>query len=114
MMGMVDDLRQLNAQAVLLKGGHLNDALESVDLLITHDNIIPFRAKRIDTQNTHGTGCTLSSAIASYLAQGHSLAEAVSRAKAYLSKAIAHADTLKIGQGHGPVHHFFALGQADE
>ena len=110
MMEMVSGLRQLNAGAVLLKGGHLSDSADSVDLLITKDDVVRLSAKRIPTQNTHGTGCTLSSAIASYLAQGHSLNEAVSAAKDYLSQAIAQADTLNIGQGHGPVHHFFARG----
>ena len=110
MMAMVSGLRQLNAQAVLLKGGHLSDSADSVDLLITKDDVLRLSAKRIPTQNTHGTGCTLSSAIASYLAQGHSLNEAVSAAKDYLSHAIAQADTLNIGQGHGPVHHFFNRG----
>nr|CAA6828141.1 MAG: Hydroxymethylpyrimidine phosphate kinase ThiD (EC [uncultured Thiotrichaceae bacterium] len=108
MLDMVNGLRQLQAQAVLLKGGHLSDSAGSVDLLITEDDVVRLSAKRIATQNTHGTGCTLSSAIASYLAQGHSLHEAVSAAKNYLSQAIAQADTLNIGQGHGPVHHFFA------
>ncbi|MCE7616079.1 bifunctional hydroxymethylpyrimidine kinase/phosphomethylpyrimidine kinase, partial [Vibrio fluvialis] len=61
------------------------------------------------TRNTHGTGCTLSSAIASYLAQGLALTDAIQLAKTYISQAIAHADELDIGRGHGPVHHFFAL-----
>lgn len=110
MMAMVSSLRQLKVQAVLLKGGHLSDSAESVDLLMTEDDVVRLSTKRIPTQNTHGTGCTLSSAIASYLAQGHSLNEAVSAAKDYLYQAIAQANTLNIGQGHGPVHHFFARG----
>lgn len=109
MMQMVNDLRQLGARTVLLKGGHLSDSPESVDLLITANKVERLSATRIDTQNTHGTGCTLSSAIASYLAQGESLTDAVAKAKAYLHAALAQADTLNIGQGHGPVHHFFAL-----
>ena len=108
MLEMVSGLRQLQARSVLLKGGHLSDSADSVDLLITEDDVVRLSAKRIATQNTHGTGCTLSSAIASYLAQGHLLNEAVSAAKNYLSQAIAQADTLNIGQGHGPVDHFFA------
>jgi len=114
MMQMVNDLRQLGARTVLLKGGHLSDSPESVDLLITADKVERLSATRIDTQNTHGTGCTLSSAIASYLAQGDSLTDAVAKAKAYLHAALAQADTLNIGQGHGPVHHFFALGNSVE
>ena len=114
MMDMVDDLRQLGARTVLLKGGHLSNSPESVDLLITADHVKRLSAKRINTQNTHGTGCTLSSTIASYLAQGHSLTDSVSKAKAYLHAALAQADTLNIGQGHGPVHHFFALKNMPE
>lgn len=65
------------------------------------------RAKRYDTKNTHGTGCTLSSAIASYLAQGNRLHKAVYLGKQYISQAISHSDELEVGKGHGPVHHFF-------
>ena len=114
MLAMVSSLRQLQAQAVLLKGGHLSDSADSIDLLISKDDVLRLSAKRIATQNTHGTGCTLSSAIASYLAQGHALPEAVSAAKDYLSQAIAQADTLNIGQGHGPVHHFFARSERSQ
>ncbi len=67
---------------------------------------------QIETKNTHGTGCTLSSAIAACLAQGASLRDSVFRAKAYLSGALAHADALDIGSGSGPVHHFHALWRA--
>ncbi|HGH6014927.1 TPA: bifunctional hydroxymethylpyrimidine kinase/phosphomethylpyrimidine kinase [Vibrio mimicus] len=102
-------LRQLDTQAVLLKGGHNHQQMDSDDLLIEVDNIYHFRAPRIATKNTHGTGCSLSSAIASYLAQGHALKEAVEKAKHYIHQAILHADQLKIGQGYGPVHHFYQL-----
>jgi hydroxymethylpyrimidine/phosphomethylpyrimidine kinase len=61
------------------------------------------------TRNTHGTGCSLSAALATELAKGHPLPVAVARAKAWLAGAIAHADQLKVGKGHGPVHHFYAL-----
>ncbi|MFO4659856.1 bifunctional hydroxymethylpyrimidine kinase/phosphomethylpyrimidine kinase [Vibrio cholerae] len=102
-------LRQLDTQAVLLKGGHNHQQMDSDDLLIEVDNIYHFRAPRIATKNTHGTGCSLSSAIASYLAQGHALKEAVEKAKQYIHQTILHADQLKIGQGYGPVHHFYQL-----
>lgn len=105
---MVDDLRALGAKAVLLKGGHLERDTQSNDLLIMTDSLELLSAQRIATENTHGTGCTLSSAIASYLGQGHSLSQSVRLAKQYISGAIAHAGELNIGQGHGPVHHFFA------
>ena len=109
---MLDKLRQLDVNAVLLKGGHLEQAETSNDLLVFADRVTHFNAKRIDTNNTHGTGCTLSAAIASYLAQGHDMLQAVKLAKQYTSLAIAHADELQIGHGHGPVNHFFT-GHAD-
>ncbi|MGB7391120.1 bifunctional hydroxymethylpyrimidine kinase/phosphomethylpyrimidine kinase [Marinomonas sp.] len=113
MLAMVAALRALGAKAVLLKGGHLDQQADSLDLLITATAVDRLSAPRIDTKNTHGTGCTLSSAIASYLAQGNTLHASVHQAKNYISQAIAHADQLKIGQGHGPVNHFFALNQSD-
>jgi hydroxymethylpyrimidine/phosphomethylpyrimidine kinase len=95
----------LGAEAVLLKGGHASGP-ESVDILVDSGNYMRFAAPRIDTRNTHGTGCTLSSAIAAGLAKKLLLVDAVSDAKAYVSAAIAAADRLKVGSGHGPVHHF--------
>ncbi|WP_417227868.1 bifunctional hydroxymethylpyrimidine kinase/phosphomethylpyrimidine kinase [Amphritea sp.] len=112
MATMIAGLRQLGATAVLLKGGHLEQDENSNDLLILSEQVHHFAAKRINTRNTHGTGCTLSSAIASYLAQGRELLEAVRLGKQYISQAIAHADELAIGKGHGPVNHFFS-GHAD-
>ncbi len=107
MTQMVSALRQLNEHAILLKGGYLTQDENSNDLLILPKQVHHLNAKRINTGNTHGTGCTLSSAIASYLAQGHALLPAVQRAKKYITKAISHADELQIGNGHGPVNHFF-------
>lgn len=111
MLAMVPALRALGASCILLKGGHLDDQEESLDLLITATTVERLSAPRIHTKNTHGTGCTLSSAMASYLAQGYSLLDAVHLAKSYISQAIKHANQLHIGQGHGPVNHFFALHQ---
>lgn len=92
---------------VLLKGGHLTgDA--STDILFDGSQMIELPAPRIATRNTHGTGCTLSAAIAALLAQGRTVPEAVSEAKAFLTNAIAAADQLNVGSGHGPVHHFHA------
>ena len=92
--------------AVLVKGGHLADTAD--DLLVLPDGRHAWlRAKRIATGNTHGTGCTLSSAIAAYQAQGKPLPEAVSLAKDYLTGAIEHG--LDIGNGHGPTDHFYRL-----
>lgn len=104
---MVSGLLALGAKAILLKGGHLEQTEYSNDLFIQPDSSELLRSKRFPTQNTHGTGCTLSAAIASYLAQTNNLHSAVHLAKQYISKAIAHADQLEVGQGHGPVHHFF-------
>ncbi|MDH3694050.1 MAG: bifunctional hydroxymethylpyrimidine kinase/phosphomethylpyrimidine kinase [Gammaproteobacteria bacterium] len=100
------ELLKLGCKAVLLKGGHLQNE-QSMDLLVTGDNVTRLDAKRIATQNTHGTGCTLSSAITAYLARGLTLSDAVKQAKEYINNAIAHADELSIGHGHGPVHHFY-------
>lgn len=99
-------LLALGAQAVLIKGGHLEGA-ESVDLLVAADGCERFAARRIASKNTHGTGCTLSSAIAAGLAKGLPLAAAVREAKAYVTAAIAAADRLHVGSGRGPLHHFF-------
>src|SRR5690606_8338748 len=92
----------LGASAVLIKGGHAEGA-EAVDLLVDAGGVRRFTGKRHQTMNTHGTGCTLSSAIAAGLAQGMTLEKAVERAKAYVNAAIAAADRLSVGHGHGPV-----------
>ena len=97
----------IGAKAVLIKGGHAQSA-DATDLLVTPGALARFTAQKIDTENTHGTGCTLSAAIAAGLAKGLRLAEAVSDAKAYVTAAIEAADELDIGHGHGPVHHFHA------
>jgi hydroxymethylpyrimidine/phosphomethylpyrimidine kinase len=102
-----EGLLALGARAVLIKGGHAAGA-ESVDLLIEPAAFTRLAAERVATANTHGTGCTLSSAIAAGLAKGLSLAEAVRTAKAYVTDALAAANRIKIGSGHGPVHHFHA------
>ncbi|UOM34639.1 bifunctional hydroxymethylpyrimidine kinase/phosphomethylpyrimidine kinase [Acuticoccus sp. I52.16.1] len=96
--------------AILLKGGHLEGG-ESVDILCVNGVCQRLTSPRVATRNTHGTGCTLSSAIAAHLAKGAGLADAVAGAKRYISGAIAAADRLSIGHGHGPVHHFHALWQ---
>ncbi|MDO5529451.1 MAG: bifunctional hydroxymethylpyrimidine kinase/phosphomethylpyrimidine kinase [Paracoccus sp. (in: a-proteobacteria)] len=104
-------LRDLGAAAVLMKGGHMAGAA-CVDLLITADGTRRLAAPRHPTRNTHGTGCTLSSAIAALLARGRGLGDAAAQAHSYLQGAIAAADGLGIGAGAGPVHHFHALWQA--
>ena len=101
-------LQQKGVANVLLKGGHLDDG-DSADLLLHGGELLWQPAERIATRNTHGTGCTLSAAIAAGLAKGLPLPDAVRRAKRYISGAIGAADHLAIGHGYGPVHHFFKL-----
>ena len=91
---------------LLLKGGHLTGC-EVPDLLTNGQITQVFNAKRIETKNTHGTGCTLSSAIATLLPQCETVPEAVKKAKQYLWEAIQHSGELTVGHGHGPVHHFY-------
>jgi hydroxymethylpyrimidine/phosphomethylpyrimidine kinase len=100
-------LLALGPQAVLIKGGHGSEA-ESIDLLIEPTAFTRFAADRIATPNTHGTGCTLSSAIAASLAKGLALGEAVRAGKAYVTAALAAAQHINIGAGTGPLHHFHA------
>ncbi|WP_234554022.1 bifunctional hydroxymethylpyrimidine kinase/phosphomethylpyrimidine kinase [Thermus caliditerrae] len=97
------DLLDLGPRAVLLKGGHL-EGEEAVDLLATPEGVLAFRAPRVRTRNTHGTGCTLSAALAALLALGKPLEGAVGEAKAYLTRALETAPGL--GRGHGPLNHF--------
>ena len=98
-------LLDLGARAVLMKGGHAAGQI-CTDLLITRDGVLALTAPCIATRNTHGTGCSLSSAIAAELAKGQSLPLALRRAHGWLQGAIAAADGLGIGRGHCPVHHF--------
>jgi len=100
-------LLALGPRAVLVKGGHGSGA-ESVDFLIEPSAFVRLASDRIATENTHGTGCTLSSAIAAGLAKGLDLTEAVGAAKTYVTEALAAANRIKIGSGHGPTHHFHA------
>ncbi len=101
-------LLALGCPAVLIKGGH-GTGPESTDYLIDKHSVVRLAAPRIATSNTHGTGCSLSSAVAAGLAKGNSLEAAVRDAKSYISAAIAAADQLDVGHGHGPIHHFHAF-----
>lgn len=101
-------IRQMGCGAVLVKGGHSEG--DATDILYDGSSFYAFSAPRIDTKNTHGTGCTYSSAIASNLALGLPVPEAVERAKKYVTTAITHA--LELGKGHGPTHHFYDLYQS--
>ena len=99
--------QQLDCKAVLIKGGFLQQEARSPDWLLTAEQVRCFDTPRIMTPNTHGTGCTLSAALASYLGQGFSLEEAVGRAKSYIDQAILAGSLVRIGHGRGPVEHFF-------
>ena len=129
LLGMADaqDLTQAQAQgaalldlgprAVLMKGGHSAGDI-CTDLLITDENgarrTDRFEAPRVPTRNTHGTGCTYSASIAAFVARGMTLPEATQAAHTYLQGAIGAADTLQIGSGHGPVHHFHQSWQGKQ
>ncbi|AWI03299.1 bifunctional hydroxymethylpyrimidine kinase/phosphomethylpyrimidine kinase [Clostridium drakei] len=98
-------IKELGVKNVLIKGGHrCNDAN---DILLCNDGFVNLEGHRINTKNTHGTGCTLSSAIASYLAKGYSIKQAVTLSKEYITKAIE--NSFSIGHGVGPVGHFIEL-----
>lgn len=99
-------LRDIGAKAVLVKGGHLDG--EAIDILADDGGEERLEAPRVLTGNTHGTGCTLSSAIAAGLAKGETLEKAVKDAKVYVTAAIMAANEITVGQGRGPVHHFHA------
>lgn len=103
----------LGSKAVLMKGGHLRGE-DSPDCLFTDETLTWFESARIPTRNTHGTGCTLSSALAAQMAQTSNISTAVAAAKSYIASAITHAEQLSVGLGHeglghGPTHHFANL-----
>ena len=108
MQAQAERILALGAKAVLIKGGHAAGE-ESVDLLLDGQTVTRLAVHRIATQNTHGTGCTLSAAIAAGLAKGQDLATAAREAKEFVTDAIAAADLLEVGGGHGPIHHFHSL-----
>ena len=109
MEAAAQELSTLGCANVLIKGGHLEGA-DSDDLLYlgAEQRMVRFRGERIATRNNHGTGCTLSSAITAHLAKGLNIAEAVAQGKKYITEAIHAGAAYRIGQGHGPVHHFHA------
>lgn len=104
-------LHKMGCRNVLIKGGHLGDTT-SVDILFDGSAFVRFPAQRILTRNTHGTGCTMASAIATFLAQGEPLQVAVSRAKEFITNAIRLAQPL--GKGHGPVNHYLAAKEGNK
>lgn len=108
MPGAALELVELGCRNVLVKGGHLEgDASDDCLCLGDGKRIVRFPGARVETRNNHGTGCTLSSAIAAFLARGDEVEAAVRRAKEYVAGAIRAGAAYRIGHGHGPVHHFF-------
>ena len=92
---------------MLMKGGHFDDDAMTDRLYEADGSFHAFNGRRVESRNTHGTGCTLSSAIASFLALGCNLPDAVAKAKAYLQNALEAGADVEVGKGHGPVNHFF-------
>jgi len=109
-LSICQELLGLGCQSVLLKGGH-QTGQQSSDYWLSGDQQHTYSKERIPSKNTHGTGCTLSSAIASYLAQGLPLQQAIENAKEYITQAISHGKNLHVGNGSGPVQHFYALAK---
>jgi len=104
-------LHRLGASNVVIKGGHMESSEDSDDLLFDGTEFAVFSAKRIDTTSNHGTGCTFASAVASGLASGNTVEQAVSDAKAYVTKSMQNA--FPVGKGHGPLNHFHELWELD-
>jgi len=101
-------LAQFGSRSVLIKGGHLEESISTDLLYLTEeDRFVILEAERIASTNNHGTGCTLSSAIAAYMSKGSDIENAANKAKTYIHHAIRAGAAYKIGHGHGPVHHFF-------
>lgn len=114
MEGLAAAAGALGAKSVLLKGGHAFDDYMATDLLWHEGKVQSFSTPRIDTKNTHGTGCTLSAALTCLLAHGRTLPEAAKEAKDYLTQALVWSNALKVGRGHGPVNHFHVFESARE
>ena len=108
MRGQAEALLKLGCRAVLVKGGHATGA-EAIDILFDGQTMSRLARPRVATRNTHGTGCTLSAAIAAGLAHGLPLVQAVEEAKTFLTQPLHQAGRLRIGHGHGPVHHMFVV-----
>ena len=99
-------LYKMGPRYILVKGGHIDTEDDAVDVLYDGSEFTEFHAKRIETKNTHGTGCTYASAIAAEIAKGNDIEKAIHVAKAYITAAIIKADSLELGNGHGPINHF--------
>lgn len=114
MPAAAEDLMRFGCRNALVKGGHLEGAASDDCLYLGGEKrLVRLPGARIATRNNHGTGCTLSSAIAAFLAQGDGMEEAVRKAKEYVAEAIRAGAAYRIGRGHGPVHHFWRLWPED-
>ncbi len=102
-------IKAMGPQNVVVKGGHLPETSDAIDLLYDGESFREYRAERIESENTHGTGCTFASAIAAELAKGRRVADAVQAAKEYLTATLRASVNLGIGHGHGPMNHFSAI-----
>ena len=98
-------IKELGPKNVLIKGGHLDPSFDAIDILYDGNDFFEFKSERIDTKNTHGTGCTYSAAICAGLATGLPIMESVGEAKNYISYAIK--NSFDLGKGHGPLNHFW-------
>lgn len=105
---------EFGARYVVVKGGHLPQNMDCVDLLYDGNKFDEYRAPRTSTRNDHGTGCTFASAIAAELAKGEEMDQAVTRAKKYLTQIMQASVSLRIGNGHGPLHHFALMQMVKE
>ena len=108
MMDQANMLLALGPKTVYLKGGHLRGS-DSPDILMTTDHVETLEGIRIDTKNTHGTGCSLSAALAACRGRNFEVIKAAKESKEFISQAITFSDRMNVGQGHGPIHHFHAL-----
>ena len=97
---------KMGAKNVLIKGGHIPNIKDAIDILYDGKDITQIKAPRIETKNTHGTGCTYASSIAAEIAKGNDVKTAINISKEYLTKAILSAKNLELGKGHGPLNHF--------
>lgn len=102
-----EKIKTLGPENVIIKGGHLDKPSHSIDVLFDGDNFFDFKASRINTKNTHGTGCTYSAAICAGLAKGLSVRDSVKQAKDYVTLAIQ--NSFDLGKGHGPLNHFWKI-----